>query len=96
MYSDDFAAVGGMNAIKSRGLRVPDDISIAGFDGITIASQLEPKLTTYRQDTTGIGRKAAQKLINIIENPKATPISQYIMDGELVKGASVADIRRFK
>jgi LacI family transcriptional regulator/LacI family purine nucleotide synthesis repressor len=92
MYSDDFAAVGGMNAIKSRGLKVPDDISIAGFDGITIASQLEPRLTTYRQDTTEIGRKAAQKLINIIENPKATPISQYIMDGELIKGASVGRV----
>jgi LacI family transcriptional regulator/LacI family purine nucleotide synthesis repressor len=92
VYSDDFAAVGGMNTIKSRGLRIPEDISIAGFDGITIASQLEPKLTTYKQDTVGIGTKAAQKLINIIENPKATPISQYIMDGELIKGASVGRV----
>jgi LacI family transcriptional regulator/LacI family purine nucleotide synthesis repressor len=92
MYSDDFAALGGMNAIKSRGLKVPEDVSIVGFDGITIASQIEPRLTTYKQDTANIGRKAAQKLIDIIENPKATPISQYIMDGELVKGASVAQI----
>jgi LacI family transcriptional regulator/LacI family purine nucleotide synthesis repressor len=92
MYSDDFAAVGGMNAIKNRGLRIPDDISIVGFDGITIASQIEPRLTTYKQDTAGIGRKAAQKLINIIEKPKATPISQYIMDGELIKGASVGRV----
>jgi LacI family transcriptional regulator/LacI family purine nucleotide synthesis repressor len=92
VYSDDFAAVGGMNTIKSRGLRIPEDISIAGFDGITIASQLEPKLTTYKQDTISIGTKAAQKLINIIENPKATPISQYIMDGELIKGASVGRV----
>jgi LacI family transcriptional regulator/LacI family purine nucleotide synthesis repressor len=81
-----------MNAIKSRGLKVPEDVSIVGFDGITISSQIEPRLTTYKQDTASIGRKAAQKLINLIENPKATPISQYIMDGELIKGASVAQI----
>jgi LacI family transcriptional regulator/LacI family purine nucleotide synthesis repressor len=92
IYSDDFAAVGGMNAIKSRGLRVPEDVSIAGYDGITIAAQLEPRLTTYRQDTASIGSKAAKQLISLIENPKATPISQYIIDGELIKGGSVARI----
>jgi LacI family transcriptional regulator/LacI family purine nucleotide synthesis repressor len=92
MYSDDFSAVGGMNAIKDRGLRIPEDISIAGYDGITIASQLEPRLTTYRQDTKNMGCMAAKKLISLIENPKATPISQYVIDGELVKGASVKKI----
>jgi DNA-binding LacI/PurR family transcriptional regulator len=35
---------------------------------------------------------AAKKLISLIENPKATPISQYVIDGELVKGASVKKI----
>ena len=68
-----------MNAIKDRGLRVPEDISIAGYDGILIASQLEPQLTTYRQDTSGIGCMAAQELIRLIENPRATPITQYMM-----------------
>lgn len=90
MYADDFSAVGGMNAIKDRGLRIPEDISIAGYDGILIASQLEPQLTTYRQDTVGIGCMAARKLISLIENPKATPVSQVVMDGELVRGGSVA------
>lgn len=92
MYADDFSAIGGMNTIKNRGLRIPDDISIAGYDGIMIASQLEPQLTTYRQDTGEIGCMAAKKLISLIENPKATPISQYIMSGELVVGGSVTKI----
>ena len=92
MYADDFSAIGGMNAIKNKGLRIPEDISIAGYDGITMASQLEPQLTTYRQDTVGIGSLAAEKLISLIENPKATPISQYVMNGELVTGGSVASI----
>lgn len=92
LYADDFSAIGGMNTIKDRGLRIPEDISIAGYDGITMASQLEPRLTTYRQDTVGIGRLAAQKLISLIENPKATPISQYMMNGELIAGGSVAAV----
>lgn len=92
LYADDFSAIGGMNAIKDRGLRVPEDISIAGYDGILIASQLEPQLTTYRQDTSGIGCMAAQELIRLIENPRATPITQYMMRGELVLGGSVAPV----
>ena len=92
MYADDFSAIGGMNVIRNKGLRIPEDISIVGYDGITMASQLEPQLTTYRQDTVGIGSLAAGKLISLIENPKATPVSQYVMHGKLVTGGSVAKI----
>lgn len=92
LYADDYSAIGGMNAIKDRGLRVPDDISIAGYDGIMIAAQLEPQLTTYRQDTRGIGSMAAEKLISLIENPRSTPIVQCMMSGELVLGRSVAQV----
>jgi LacI family transcriptional regulator len=90
VYADDFSAIGGMNAIKDRGLRIPQDISIGGYDGITMASQLEPQLATYRQDTGRIGGIAAEKLISLIENPKATPICQYLVNGELIAGGSVA------
>lgn len=92
IYADDFSAIGGMNTIKSRGLRVPEDISIAGYDGILIASQLEPQLTTYRQDTKGIGCMAAEKLIHLIENPQKASICQYTIGGELVLGGSVAQV----
>jgi len=92
LYADDFSAIGGMNAIKNKGLRIPEDISIAGYDGITMASQLEPQLTTYKQDTVGIGCLAAEKLISLIEKPKAVPINQYRMNGQLIMGGSVAKI----
>ena len=92
IYADDFSAIGGMNVIKNKGFRIPEDISIAGYDGITMASQLEPQLTTYRQDTVGIGSLAAEKLISLIEHPKATPVSQYVMHGKLITGGSVAKI----
>lgn len=90
MYPDDFSAIGGINAIKDRGLRIPGDISVAGYDGIMIASQLQPVLTTYKQDTKKIGCLAARELISMIEKPKATPVSQYMVNGELIKGGSVA------
>lgn len=89
LYPDDYAAIGGINEIRERGLRIPEDISIAGYDGITIAKILEPKLTTLCQDTVAIGRIAAEKLIDLIENPKTTLIDRFTVDGTLFKGASV-------
>ena len=92
LYPDDYAAIGGINEIRERGLRIPEDISIAGYDGITIAKILEPKLTTLCQDTVAIGRIAAEKLIDLIENPKTTMIDKFTVDGTLFKGASVKQL----
>ena len=72
--------------------RLSDDISIAGYDGIDIAKILEPKLTTLCQDTAAIGRIAAEKLIDLIENPKT--IDRFSVDGALFKGASVKKIKK--
>ncbi len=93
VYSDDFAAIGGMNAIKGRNLRIPEDISIAGYDGINIASQIEPHLTTIYQDTTRMGKIAAEKLVNLIEKPKSTIMEHIVVEGELVQGKSVGKIK---
>ena len=92
LYPDDYAAIGGINEIRERGLRIPEDISIAGYDGINIAKILEPKLTTLCQDTVVIGRIAAEKLIDLIENPKTTLIDRFTVDGTLFKGASVKQL----
>ena len=92
LYPDDYAAIGGINEIRERGLRIPEDISIAGYDGITIAKILEPKLTTLCQDTVAIGRIAAEKLIDLIENPKTTMIDKFTVDGTLFKGAYVKQL----
>lgn len=70
----------------------PEDISIAGYDGINIAKILEPKLTTLCQDTVVICRIAAEKLIDLIENPKTTLIDRFTVDGTLFKGASVKQL----
>lgn len=92
LYPDDFAAFGGINAIRERGLRIPEDISVAGYDGIRAARHLEPKLTTVRQDTEQIGCLAARELISLIERPKTTIVEQIIVPGRVVEGKSVATI----
>lgn len=88
-YPDDFASFGGMNAIKESGLRIPEDISIAGYDGIRAGRHIEPQLTTINQDTARIGRLAAEKLVSLVENPKTTIIEQINVEGELFPGKSV-------
>lgn len=88
-YPDDFAAMGGINEIRERGLKIPDDISIVGYDGMEFATILEPKLATLCQDTKTIGHIAAEKLIELIENPKTTLIDKFTVSGTLFKGTSV-------
>ena len=93
MYPDDFSCFGGINAINAKGLKIPDDISIAGYDGIRIGRHFEPQLTTIVQDTARLGREAAIKLINLIENPKTTLTEQIIVEGTVFEGKSVKKIK---
>lgn len=90
IYPDDFAAFGGVNALRERGLQIPGDISVAGYDGIQAARHLSPRITTLRQDTEQIGFVAARELISLIERPKSTIIQQITVPGQLVEGESVA------
>lgn len=89
---DDFACLGGINAIYARGMRIPGDISIAGYDGTRISRHFEPRLTTLKQDTGRLGSLAAEKLIQLIEKPKTTLIEQIVVPGEVSPGTSVRQI----
>ena len=92
LYPDDFACYGGMNAIKAKGLRIPEDVSVAGYDGIRVGRHIEPRLTTLKQDTERIGHEAAKKLIALIERPKTTIIEPVVVGGIVYEGATVARI----
>ena len=85
-YPDDYAAYGGMRAIAEKGLKVPDDVSVVGFDGIKVARHIRPRLTTYRQDTEELGLQAAKNLIELIERPKTTLVQQVVVKGRLLEG----------
>ena len=89
---DDYAALGVMNMARRLGLKIPEDISIAGYDGISVSQALEPKLTTIRQDTDKIGAEAAKQLINLIESPMTTSLDNIYLKVQLVKGGSVRNL----
>jgi len=90
IFPDDFSYIGGMNVLKEAGLRVPEDISAVGYDGIHLARVMN--LTTYSQNTEQIGKLAADRLISLIEHPKTTLIDRIMVPGELLEGSSVKKI----
>ena len=71
--SSDTGAVGAIQAIREAGLSVPGDISVVGFDDIDLASHVHPALTTVRQDTNTIGRKAIELLDALITDEETEP-----------------------
>ena len=92
-YPDDFACYGGINEINDRGLHIPEDISVVGYDGIRIGRHIRPQLTTLRQDTGMIGTQAGEKLIALIERPKTTLIEQVVIRGEVYPGETVKRLK---
>lgn len=92
MYPDDFTAIGGISVIKSRSLKIPEDISVVGYDGISYAQIHEPTITTLRQDTDRMGREAASHLIELIERPKTTLKEKYVIEGSVLVGNSVKEL----
>lgn len=68
--SNDVMAMGAMDAVRSRGLRVPEDVSILGFDDIPQAALIRPALTTVRQPLEQMGRVSTQMLLDILKNPE--------------------------
>lgn len=92
IYPDDFACFGGMSAIWERNMKIPEDISIIGYDGIKLGRRMSPKLTTLRQDTKEIGEAAGESLIALIERPKTTLIEHKLVQGSLYEGETVKKI----
>ncbi|MCL6537374.1 MAG: LacI family DNA-binding transcriptional regulator [Acidothermus sp.] len=66
----DQQALGVYEAARQRGLRIPQDLSVVGFDDLPVARWLSPPLTTVRQPLTAMGRTAAEMLLNLIEGTK--------------------------
>ena len=64
----DVMAIGAIRALHDNGLRVPQDVSVMGFDGLPIASYMVPQLSTVIQDVDGMARRSFELLIDNIEN----------------------------
>jgi len=68
--ANDLDAIGAMRAIKEKGLKIPEDIAIIGFDDIQLASYVDPPLTTIKQPIFEMGTTALNLLISIIEGKR--------------------------
>jgi DNA-binding LacI/PurR family transcriptional regulator len=86
---NDISAIGAMRAFQEAGRRIPEDISVVGFDDISLASFSIPTLTTVRQPLLEMGRIAAQTLIDRIEERTAFR-TEIAVEPELVVRASTA------
>lgn len=84
----DVMAIGAMRLIRDRGLRVPEDISVIGFDGIDIGRYMTPRLTTIRQHREMIASRSVEILLDCIEN--GTPAVHETEQFHLIPGESVS------
>ncbi len=91
---NDLAAIGAMAALKRHGLRVPEDVSVIGFDDIHLAAYTSPPLTTIRQPTYEMGRHAAEILMDTIGSvsPKRR-VANRVFEGRLVVRGSTGPLR---
>lgn len=83
----DVMAIGAIRAIRDRGLRVPEDISVIGFDGINIGNYMTPRLTTIRQHREGIASRSVEILLECIDG--ISPAVHEVESFHLVAGESV-------
>jgi LacI family transcriptional regulator len=87
--SNDMMAMGAMDAVRSRGLRIPDDISIVGFDDIPQAELVRPALTTIRQPLEKMGRVATQMLLDMLKYPEVN-VNRIELPTELIIRSSTS------
>ncbi len=83
----DTLAAGALRAIEKAGLRIPQDIAVVGFDGTELSEMVSPPLSTIKQPSRDIGRKAVDLLLNKIDNPDA-PTERVMMNWRFISRAS--------
>ena len=85
----DVMAIGAMRAIRELGLRVPDDISVVGFDDIDLAPHVDPPLTTVHQPIRRKGEEAVRLLLSVVERRVyATPEHRLLETRLIVRGST--------
>ncbi len=84
---NDMTAIGAIAALKRQGVRVPDAMSLVGFDDIPFAAYVDPPLTTIRQPKDEMGRTAMTMLLDLINNRH---VDNVIIQGELIARESSA------
>ncbi len=86
---DDFSCLGALSELEEMGCRVPQDVSLVGYDGIRMTQMCRPQLTTYRQDATNVARQAANLLHEAINDPRNHQRRTVVVGGELIPGRTL-------
>ncbi|MDT0566039.1 LacI family DNA-binding transcriptional regulator [Streptomyces sp. DSM 3412] len=88
--ANDDMAIGLVRALADAGRRVPEDVSVVGFDDIPVAAYVTPPLTTVRQPFDAVAQEGLKRLVHAIENPDADPLPPSDPPIDLVVRASTA------
>lgn len=87
--ANDLVAFGAIKASRELDKRVPEDVSVTGYDDIVLSSFFEPRLTTIRQDSYILGKNICAELLSFIKEPYVDKLYRYV-EPELVIRESVA------
>jgi LacI family transcriptional regulator len=85
---NDPMAIGAMRSARARGLRVPEDVSVVGFDDTTEAQFVTPGLTTVRQPLTQMGRMAVTLLLQLLESETDVTLHQELATSLVVRAST--------
>ena len=83
--SNEFCAFGAARTLQAAGLRVPEDVSVAGFDDSPLLQYASPCITTLRQPFLQMGQMAVRQLMGRLQDPQATPASIYLQPRLMVR-----------
>lgn len=88
--ANDDMAIGLIRALTEAGRRVPEDVSVVGFDDTPVAAYVTPPLTTVRQPFDAVAQEGLKRLVHAIENPSADPLPTSDPPIDLIIRASTA------
>jgi DNA-binding LacI/PurR family transcriptional regulator len=93
LTQNDDTAIGAIGALREAGLRVPDDVSVIGYDGTKLADYFTPRLTTVEVPLREIGRRGMERLLALIEG-RDTSTENEILPVRLKVGRSTAQVKQ--
>lgn len=92
VVANDQMALGAIAALSERGFRIPEDVSVVGFDDIPESAYFRPALTTVHQNFEALGAQSVEYLVSLIRNPETT-VHQRVLYPELIVRNSTAPVR---
>ena len=94
--ASDEMAIGCMNAIHDMGMEVPGDVSVLGFDNLSIGEMCDPKLTTVDYDISRFCRMAVEELLRLIADPTQEGSIQYTATRLIIRNSVALRLGRLK